>query len=284
MQEAGRKINNRAPARTTNSMFGAALKPGRRGSPPAPRWEISLGEKKNAGEETFWSPPPRGKLSLPYLFLAVFLAAFFAGFFADFLALFFTVFFTATITPPSHLVELKSCKMISHRRVLVNTFMHRLRKFLHGVVRREWALLEALKVSGVSTNTCSTEELPLRLHRAGDEEAHDVVPHIDDPGPHADGARDRALRIRRVRRCRHAKLSRCDARHEGRVVCQDAQLAACGGDDQELAFTRCRHAVRRGHGPREARAHAFFTFSAFSRASSTVPTYRKACSGSASHF
>lgn len=88
------------------------------------------GGKKNAGEEIFLSPPPRGRLFLPYLFLAVFLAAFFAGFFADFLALFlalfFTVFFTATITPPSHLVELKSCKMISHRRVLVNTFVHRL--------------------------------------------------------------------------------------------------------------------------------------------------------------
>jgi hypothetical protein len=79
--------------------------------------------------------------------LAVFLAAFFAGFFADFLALFFTVFFTATITPPSHLVELKSCKMISHRRSLVKTFVHVPKKFLRGVVRRVRPFPEALKVS-----------------------------------------------------------------------------------------------------------------------------------------
>jgi hypothetical protein len=101
-------------------------------------------EKKDAGEEIVRSPPPRGRLSLPYLFLAVFLAAFFAGFFADFLALFlalfFAVFFTATITPPSHLIELNSCKIIVLRGALVKTFVHVIEKFLHGAVRRIRAL------------------------------------------------------------------------------------------------------------------------------------------------
>jgi hypothetical protein len=110
-----------------------------------------VGEKKNAGEEIVRSPPPRGRLSLPYLFLAVFLAAFFAGCLADVLALFvapfFAVFFTATVTPPSHLIELKSCKIIVLQCVLVKTFVHAREKFLHGVVRSVRPLPEALKAS-----------------------------------------------------------------------------------------------------------------------------------------
>ncbi len=90
-------------------------------------------------------------------------------------------------------------------------------------------------------------------------------------------------RIRRVRRL-HAKLSRRNAGHECRVVGQHAQLAAGRRHDQELALPRCHQPVGRGYGPGEGGAHALFTFSAFSRASSTVPTYRKACSGRVSHF
>jgi hypothetical protein len=67
------------------------------------------------------------------------LAAFFAGFFADFLALFlalfFTVFFTATISPPSHLIELNSCKIIVLRRALVKTFVRVWEKNLRGSAR-----------------------------------------------------------------------------------------------------------------------------------------------------
>lgn len=106
----------------------------------APRGECWRAEKKTRGKRFSGLLPRAGDSLSPYLFLAVFLAAFFAGFFADFLALFlalfFTVFFTATITPPSHLVELKSCKMISLRRVLVKTFVGAVKKFLRRGVRR----------------------------------------------------------------------------------------------------------------------------------------------------